>query len=340
MRGRTAALLTIPLACALIATGCSAESGGGDDELQLVTNPVAATPAESPPAGAAPAGEVLPGTQDAAVTALAVHADGATLAVGVADPPAVRLYALDDLSAPPRDVPLPGPAEDLVAEDGDLVAAMPGAGELARIGVPDGQVGTVAVQGQPSATARSGAQTLVAVRDRQAIDVLDGDQVTKSVTGQINSADDVLVAGGHTVVLDRIRSALFDVDLAADTVQEGLRAGDGATNAVVDAHGRVLVADTRGGALLAFSTDPLLLRQRYPVPGAPYGIAYDAERDLAWVTLTESNEVVGYDVGGGEPVERFRFPTVRQPDTVAVDAHGSRVIVGSSTGEGIQVITT
>ena len=58
------------------------------------------------------------------------------------------------------------------------------------------------------------------------------------------------------------------------------------------------MTDTRGGALLAFSLDPLLLRQNYPVPGAPYAIAYDRERDLAWVTLTETNEVVGYDVAG------------------------------------------
>ena len=40
-----------------------------------------------------------------------------------------------------------------------------------------------------------------------------------------------------------------------------------------DPAGRVLVADTRGEALLVFGTDPLILRQRYPVRGAPYGLA-------------------------------------------------------------------
>jgi hypothetical protein len=57
------------------------------------------------------------------------------------------------------------------------------------------------------------------------------------------------------------------------------------------------------------------------------------------VTLTERNEVVGYDVRGGEPVEKYRFPTVRQPNSVTVDEQSGRVVVGSAAGEGTQVIT-
>jgi DNA-binding beta-propeller fold protein YncE len=140
-------------------------------------------------------------------------------------------------------------------------------------------------------------------------------------------------------VLDRLRNAVFELDVPGARIMQGLRAGQGATNAVTDRFGRVLVTDTRGGALLAFSLDPLLMRQNYPVPGAPYAIAYDEERDLAWVTLTETNEVVGYDVAGEEPEEKYRFPTVSQPNTVAVDPRTGRVLVASGTGDGIQVIT-
>jgi len=67
-------------------------------------------------------------------------------------------------------------------------------------------------------------------------------------------------------------------------------------------------------------------------------IAYDPARSLAWVTLTERNEVVGFDVRGGEPAEKYRFPTVRQPNSITVDERTARVFVGSATGEGIQVI--
>jgi hypothetical protein len=43
-------------------------------------------------------------------------------------------------------------------------------------------------------------------------------------------------------------------------------------------------------------------------------------------------------VAGGEPVERHRFPTVAQPDSVAVDPRSGRVFVGSASGAGLQVI--
>ncbi|MDT7788778.1 MAG: hypothetical protein QOF58_7197 [Pseudonocardiales bacterium] len=147
---------------------------------------------------------------------------------------------------------------------------------------------------------------------------------------------------GRDVELDRLRSAVFEMtkdDKGAETRGAGLRAGDGATNAVADRYGRLLVVDTRGGEFIAFSINPLIMRQRYPVPGSPYGIAYDAKRDIAWITITERNEVVGLNVAGGEPAEKYRFPTVRQPNTVSVDQESGRVTVTSGDNGGIQVIS-
>lgn len=317
----------------LLLSGCTS-AGGGGDELQVVANPTAAVAATSPERSAEPAGRVL--EQRAEVTTMV--ASGSTLAVALAEPASVLLYDLDDPTARPRSVELPAPAEELTAADGELLASLPSAHRLARIALPSGEVRTVDVKGKPAGTAVRDGQTLVAVRDRKAIEVLDGDRVAETITGDLYSADDVLVAGDTTIVLDRLRTAVFTVDVAGGSIDEGLRAGDGATNAVVDSYGRVLVADTRGDSLLAFGTDPLLLRQRYPVPGGIYGIAYDAKRHVVWVTLTERNEVVGFDVRGGEPTEKFRLPTVRQPNSVTVDERTSRVVVGSAAGEGIQVI--
>jgi hypothetical protein len=327
-------LVAIPLACALLATGCSAKSDDSGDELQIVTNPVAATAPVSPAPDAPPAGTVV--ATSGGVTAMAVDPATRTLAVALGQ--SVLLYRLDDVDAAPIPAAVSGPVEQLSASNGAVLASIPARGEVARIALPGAQVNTVGVAGQPAAAVADGAQTLVAVRDRKAVEVLDGGKVAKTITGGLYSADQIMRAGGDTVVLDRLRTALFSVDVNAGTVGEGLRAGDGAANAVVDSFGRVLVTDTRGGALLAFSTSPLLLRQRYPVPGGAYGIAYDSKRGLAWVTLTQRNEVVGFDVRGGEPVEKYRFPTVRQPNTVTVDDQTSRVFVGSATGEGIQVV--
>ena len=195
--------------------------------------------------------------------------------------------------------------------------------------------------GKPPEPAHRTAQlddwTLIA-RGKEGIEVRRDGKRVKMITNELASADQVFVADGHAAVLDRVRSAIFQVDVEAGEVRLGLRAGQGATNGTVDEFGRVLVVDTRTGALLAFTIEPMLLRQRYPVPGAPYGIAYEAKRNIAWVTLTETNEVVGYDVAGGEPQERYRFPTVRQPNSVTVEEHTGDVLVASAAGEGNQVI--
>jgi hypothetical protein len=273
------------------------------------------------------------------VTALAADPTSRTLAVAVAEPPSVLLYNLDTLDTAPKTITLPAEAEKLSASPGQLLATVPGKALVAKISLPGGELTTLAVDGQPSSARVSGNQTLVAVRDRKAVEVFEGDKLTKTITGQLYSADDVLTSGNGTVVLDKLRTALFRVDIAGNKVAEGLRAGDGATNAVADSYGRVLVTDTRVSSLLAFSTDPLLMRQRFPVPGGAYGIAYDASRSLAWVTLTERNEVVGFDVRGGEPTEKYRFATVRQPNSVTVDEQSGRVIIGSAAGEGTQVIS-
>lgn len=174
---------------------------------------------------------------------------------------------------------------------------------------------------------------------------------TGTVPGEVTPGGRQFTAGettlkfqvnGRNVELDRLRSAVFEMttdDKGAETRGPGLRAGDGATNAVGDRYGRLLVVDTRGGEFIAFSINPLIMRQRYPMPGTPYGIAYDAKRDIAWITLTERNEVVGLDVAGGEPTEKHRFPTVRQPNTVSVDQESGRVTVTSGDNGGIQVIS-
>jgi DNA-binding beta-propeller fold protein YncE len=139
-------------------------------------------------------------------------------------------------------------------------------------------------------------------------------------------------------VLDRGRAAVSVVDLSTGEASPALRAGNGTADAVADRFDRMWVTDTRDGELLAFAGDPPMLRQRFPLPGGPYGLAYDSQRDLAWVTLTGRDEVVGLSVVGGEPVVVHRFPSVHRPDAVAVDPVSGRVLVVSASGVGLQVI--
>ncbi|MGH3948681.1 MAG: YncE family protein [Pseudonocardiaceae bacterium] len=332
-------LVVVGLIGALVTVAACSSDGGQGDPLQIAQNPAAATPAASPEQARTPAGTVVAAQGDA--TAVAIQSNTRTVAVAVTDQdrPAVLFYALDDLDADPQRLAVPGPIERLMPDQGEgFVGTVPGEDLLVHLSPAGGVVGETSVEGAPVSVANRGAQRLVALRGAAAIAVLEHEQQVKTISGEIQSADQVLSVGEGAVVLDRMRSALFEVDVDAGTIGLGLRAGQGATNAVIDRYDRVLVTDTRAGSLLAFSVDPLLLRQRYPVPGGVYAIAYDSTRDLVWVTLTARNQVVGFDVGGGEPQEKLRFDTVRQPNSVTVDERTGRVFVASAAGEGLQVI--
>ena len=80
----------------------------------------------------------------------------------------------------------------------------------------------------------------------------------------------------------------------------------------------------------------LIMRFRFPLADGPYGLAYDDRRNLLWVSQTAANQVVGFDLSTGEPRERARFATVRQPDSITVDPESGAVFVLSAVGEGLQ----
>ncbi len=116
-----------------------------------------------------------------------------------------------------------------------------------------------------------------------------------------------------------------------------LPAGAGPTN-VVAGGDRLYVADTRGDAILVFTTDagrrPLARAGRIPLPrgSSPYGLALDPVRQRLWITLTARNELLSLPIDGRAGPTR-RFPTVRQPDAVAVDsALGTIAVTGRAQG--------
>ncbi|WP_229686732.1 YncE family protein [Longimycelium tulufanense] len=329
-------MLAVLVTGAAVLSGCTSGSGQAGDSLQVAESLVAATPA-APPANATPAGTVTPLARKA--TAMVLDPETRTLAVAVTQPDELLLFNEEDLAAAPRPVPLPGTVEQLslAAPGGPLLAPVPSADQLVRIALPDAAVETVRVPGRPVGAVAVGDRTVVATPGDQTITVLRGSREDRRI-GRFEGAAVLFPLGARTAVLDRLHTSVTPVDLDTGEPGAGLRAGDGASNAVVDRFGRAFVVDTRGGELLAFSGDPLLMRLRYPLPGAPWGIAYDGTRDLLWVTLTERNELVGYDVSGAEPVERHRFPTVHQPNSVAVDPGSGRVMVASADGGGVQVV--
>ena len=302
--------------------------------------------AVSPPVSQPPAGAVRPLSAHAAAAVF----DGGTHQLAVlapgADPAApASVTVFGDPQAPPQVVELPGPATALT-DDGHgtvFLAARGGyfvvdlaTGHATRVGVAD------APQTEFTAVAQRADGKLVLGSADGAVYIL-ASPTPGTVTGasvatrnKIFARVDWLAAQGNTtVVLDRGQTSVTTID-ADGHVQQALRAGGGATTMAADALGRVLVSDTRGGQLLVYGVDPLILRQAYPVPQAPYGLA--GSRALAWVSATLSNIVIGYDLSTGIPVEKVRYPTVQQPNSLAFDEASDTLYVVSGSGSGVQVI--
>ncbi len=116
-------------------------------------------------------------------------------------------------------------------------------------------------------------------------------------------------------------------------------AGVGPTH-VVGVLGHLYVADTQGDALLQFRLAPRLeLQGRTSAPGSPYGLAVDELRRRLWVTSTATNRLNEYALGGRAPRLLATYPTVRQPNTVAVDTRSGRVFVAGRAEGVLQILT-
>lgn len=297
-----------------------------------------AQPAASPPASTRPAGQVLPlgGRPQAAVF------DGRTRALVVfapgANPQSAATLAVFDGSGARRDIPLPGPATAL-AGDGQGTAYLSTRGGYFTVDLAAGNAARVDISEESdtdfTAIARRADGRLVLGSADGTAFTLGSDTAVAEKVKIFARVDAIVADGDNAVVLDRGQTSVTALNSEGRS-QQALRAGEGATTMVADPLGRVLVADTRGGQLLVFGVDPLIERQAYPVPEAPYGLA--GSKNLAWVSQTATNMVVGYDLATGIPVEKVRYPTVQQPNSLAFDDTSGTLYVVSGSGAGVQVI--
>lgn len=324
-RGSVASAL-FGAAALVVLTGC-----GGDDRGPDMPTREPATAAVSPATASTPAGRIIP-----APATKALLAEQGTGRLAALDTAGTTLSLIDPAApADARTVTLPAAGTALAqGTPGEVLVGAPD--RVLRVDAATATITEVPVDGDVHGVQVRTDGTLVVGTADGAVRELDADgTVTRTITG-LASADTILLTGEETTVLDRAQTAV--VAVADDALGLMLRAGDGATNAIADPHGRIIVADTAGSELLVYSAGPLVLRQRFPVPSSPYALAYDPRSDTVWVTCTQANEVLGYDLSTGIGVEVGRFATPRQPDAVTVDARTGDLFVASATGEGLQRI--
>ncbi|WP_349304746.1 YncE family protein [Nocardia cyriacigeorgica] len=313
--------------------GCSSDT---DPDKVPTRDP--ATAAVSPEQATTPAGTVL--NAPAPIGALVAEARTGRIAALDARADTAAVYLIDPGNPAPeatRTVALAAPGATVVqGAPGEVL--IPTTGKVLRVDVTTGAITEVSVDADVrSVHPGAGGGLVIGTADGRVLWLDARGEVTDSVDGLI-SADALAVAGDRVAVLDRRQTSITEIDPAEDHLGLALRAGDGATNMIGDRFGRIVVTDTAGGELLVYTTAPLVLHQRFPVRSSPYALAYDPESDTVWVTCTQSNEVVGFDLSTGIPEEVGRYPTVGQPNSVTVDERSGDLFVGSATGDGLQRI--
>ena len=339
--------LALLLAASLLGTsllaGCSSKL---TDPAPATIEPAGA--AVSPPPGRPPVGDVLAlggrataALFDTATSSLVVFTPGT-------DPPTLGTLTIVGPTGAARPVMLPAGAT-AIAGNGDGAVYATIRGGFVTVDLATGRLTETAIDGHGATdftalTRRADGRLLVGsaagavyvLADQTGSDQTGSDQTGVTAETTIFSRVDAIVTEGETaVVLDRGQTSVTALNQQG-AAQQALRAGLGATSIAADPAGRVLVTDTRGGQLLVFSVDPLIQRQGYPIGESPYAIA--GSKTLVWVSQTGINSVAGYDLGTGIPVEKVRYPTVRQPNSLAFDEVSGTLYVVSGSGDGIQVI--
>jgi hypothetical protein len=318
----------------LLVAGCSGKTL--DDSAPTIAP---AQPAASPPISQAPAGVVQP-LDGRPLTAIFDDrtAQLVTVGSGLAPSAPAKVIVLSLQQTLQRVIDVPGPASGLTGDNngtaylsthGGYFVVDLAAGRAVRVGVHDADnVDFTAI------TRLSDGAIVLGTADGTLYTLTPG--AADGHRANVHARVDSLAAQGDTVaVLDREQTSVTTIGTDG-RIGQSLRAGQGATTMVADPAGRLLVTDTRGGQLLVFGVDPLILRQAYPVPQSPYGVT--GSRGLAWVSQTSANIVIGYDLSTGIPLEKVRYPTVRQPNSLVFDDASGTLYVVSGSGEGVQII--
>jgi len=318
-----------PLAAALLVLAAAAAGcGGSSDRLSP-----AAEPARSPPLTTPPAGRVVPVGHKP--EGLAFDPFTGLLAVGLTNPD--RLALVDGESGRVvRRLRLPESPRHLTlaARGGPVLVPAERANAILEVSLPDGRVRSTRVGRFPHDAARARGRLFVGDELGDTLSVVERGRRVRVLEAPVQPGGVSVTADREHVGVVGVRERalqLYDARTlrTAGTVDVGI----GPTH-LVGAGERFFVVDTRGDALIEVRVNPPRVHRRTQLEGAPYGIALDTERRRYWVTLTAANRVVELT----DHRELRSFPTVRQPNSVAVDPISGRVFVASRKDGTLQLI--
>ena len=334
------AVVLVLLSLGLPACGGEETNGGataGADESVLPYPPKAAEPVTSPEVEGTPPGQIVEVGEGP--EGVAFDPRTGLVAVGTREP--AELVLVDGVSGEVRKrVRIPSAPRHLdVAEPGGpVLVPAEDANAVVEVSLPDGETRTTKVGENPHDVAFRQDRIYSGDEFSSTLSVVEDGRVVRQVP--VDAQPGGVVALDDQIGIVSVRAYTLELFSLEDRLraQGSQNAGLGPTHAVRDAEGRVFIADTRGDAVVVFETRPRLkFVGRLELPGNPYGIAIDRERGRVWVTLTARNEVVELNAAN-EPQVLRRFPTVRQPNTLAVAPGGSRVFIASRANGTLQLL--
>ncbi len=301
--------------------------------------PPAPEPAEASPLEKEPAGKVI----DLGDSPEGIAADPETglVAVGLRNPDELAL--VDGESGEVlRRVQLPDSARHLqiAGPGGPVLVPAERADALVQVGLPDGEIVSETPVGDfPHDAAASGGRVFVANEFGNTASVIEDGRETEKIETPLQPGGVAATPDGLVGIVG-VRGLTLEV-FEADTLKSlgRIDAGEGPTHVVAGPENRFYVTDTRGDAILVYGARPELEQlDRVSLPGSPYGIAIDSERNRLWVTLTATNRVVQYALESGAPQEVASYPTVRRPKSVTVNPASGRVFIAGGADGELQIL--
>jgi DNA-binding beta-propeller fold protein YncE len=237
--------------------------------------------------------------------------------------------------------PAPGEARHLilVKPGGPVLLPAEDAATIYELSLPSGRVvRSTVVLTAPHNAAVVGKNVWVADELSPAISVINPNGlVIATLHGPVQPGGVVTAAG--TVGVTDVRGArMYFYDARTFAAEGSIALGTGPTHAIAVGGDFAVAADTRGGALFLVNMATRRVVSRLAMPGGPYGLASVPSAGEVWVTLTEFNQLVTVSTANSTMRVVTTTPTVRQPNTVAVDPHSRCVYVAGVTQAVLEVV--
>ena len=319
----------------LLLAGCSSvPTAVHPSDPPSTTQPRAVEPAVSPPLRATPAGTVVAAGPEA--QGVAVDPSTGMVAVGqvggadLFDEAGHHLAAVH-LPSAPRHI-------GLLAPGGPFLVPAEASSELALVAEPSGTATSIVSTGaMPHDVLASNKSVFVGNEHDSTVTVVRG--AVPVATVPVATQPGGLAVSGPDVAVVAVRARrlqLFDATSLQLVADVALAGGPSHVAAFGD---QLYVVDTGGTQIRVFSRLPRLHQiGSVTVPASPLGMAVDVVHSRLWITCTAGNRLVELSLVGPLPRVMANLPTVREPDTVAVDSVSGTVFVVGVRPGALQIV--